>query len=117
MKTTEKSFVKQFLTLVEGDSAEALAQKVYRQVQAALNTQIAVMTGNLVEKEEALEDAKTNLENARLNYGKELRSSERTSYVNNLVNAKNKFEEAQEDLAAHKETLEFLKTELTSLES
>lgn len=112
-----KSFIKSFVALVQGDSAEAQAQKVFRQVQAALNTQIAVMTGNLVEKEEAVEDAKTKLAKARLNNGKELSSSDRTYYVQNLVDASNELKEAEEALKNHIETLDFLKAELAALES
>lgn len=114
---TVKSFIKGFVALVQGDTAEAQAQKVFRQVQAALNTQIAVMTGNSVEKEEAVEDAKDALNKARLNYGKELSSSDRTRYVQNLIDASNALKEAEEDLVAHNETLEFLKAELAALES
>lgn len=114
---TVKSFIKGFVALVQGDTAEAQAQKVFRQVQAALNTQIAVMTGNSVEKEEAVEDAKVALNKARLNNGKELPSSERTRYVQNLVDASNALKEAEEALVAHNETLDFLKAELAALES
>lgn len=114
---TMKSFIKGFVALVQGDTAEAQAQKVFRQVQAALNTQIAVMTGNSVEKEEAVEDAKEALNKARLNNGKELPSSERTRYVQNLVDASNALKEAEENLVAHNETLAFLKAELAALEA
>lgn len=114
---TVTSFIKGFVALVQGDTAEAQAQKVFRQVQSGLNTQIAVMTGNLVEKEEAVEDAKEALNKARLNNGKELPSSERTRYVQNLVDASNALKDAEEALLAHNETLDFLKAELAALES
>lgn len=114
---TAKSFIKQFAALLQGDTAEVTAQKVFRQVQSALNTQIAVMTGDLVGKEDAVNDAREELEKARLNYGKELASSDRTAYVRRLVEKKNSVESAEEELTTHTETLNFLKSELARLES
>jgi len=114
---TVKSFIKGFVALVQGDTAEATAQKVFRQVQSALNTQIAIMTGDQVAKEESVSDAKERYEKARLNNGKELASGDRTQYVRALVSANNSVKEAEEALDLHKETLQFLKNELVSLES
>ena len=112
-----KSFVKQFAALLQGDTAEVTAQKVFRQVQSSLNTQIAVMNGDLVAKEDAVTDAREELDRARLNYGRELASSDRTAYVRNLITKKNAVESAQEALDTHLETLDFLKGELVRLES
>jgi hypothetical protein len=114
---TMKSFIKGFVALVQGDTAEVLAQKVFRQVQSALNTQIAIMTGDQVAKEEAVTDAIERYEKARLNNGRELHSSDRTAYVKNLVSAHNAVKEAEEALNTHKETLQFLKDELKTLEA
>jgi hypothetical protein len=36
-----KSFIKQFAAILSGDSAEATAQKTYRQASSGLKTQIA----------------------------------------------------------------------------
>jgi hypothetical protein len=115
--STVKSFIKGFVALVQGDTAEATAQKVFRQVQSALNTQIAIMTGDQVAKEENVSDAKERYEKARLNNGKELHSSDRTQYVRNLVAANNAVKEAEESLDTHRETLQFLRNELASLEA
>jgi hypothetical protein len=75
------------------------------------------MNGDLVAKEEAVTDAKEAYNKARLNNGKELASADRTQYVRNLVSANNAVKEAEEALDAHKETLEFLKSELVALEA
>lgn len=116
-QVTVKSFVKSFVALVQGDSAEAQAQKTFRQVQSALNTQIAVMTGDLVSKEEAVSDAQEAFDKARINNGKDLSSSDRYAYVRRLIEAKNKVQEAQDALDEHKSTLSFLKEQLASLEA
>lgn len=111
------TFVKRFTELVKGETPEVLAEKVFRQVQSALNTQIAIMTGDMVTKEDAVKDAQENFEKARLNNGRELKSDGRTFYVTNLVNARNILQEAADDLDRHVETLKFLKNELASLEA
>ena len=119
MKKTEKTptFVERFVAIVNGDNPEALAQKVFRQVQSALNTQIAIMTGDLVTKEEELEIAKERLQKAILNNGRSLESHDRTSYVRNLVSAHNSVKEAEESLDTHIETLKFLRNQLSTLEA
>ena len=111
------TFVKRFAELAKGETPEALAEKVFRQVQSALNTQIAIMTGDLVAKEDAVADAQEAFEKAKLNFGRELKSTDRQSYVTNLVNAKNALQKAADDLDTHVDTLKFLKNELASLEA
>lgn len=112
---TVKSFVKGFLALVKGDTDEAKAEKVFRQAQSALNTQTAILTGDSVRKEDAVAEAQEKLENARVNNGNII--SNRETYVQNLLDAKNALTEAEEALDKHEAKLEFLKEELTNLES
>jgi hypothetical protein len=75
------------------------------------------MTGDLVTKEEELENAKERLQKAILNNGISLESHDRTSYVRNLVSAHNSVKEAEESLDTHIETLKFLRNQLTTLEA
>lgn len=111
------TFMKRFAELAKGETPEALAEKVFRQVQSSLNTQIAIMTGDLVTKEDAVKDAQEAFEKTRLNYGRELKPTDRQNYVINLVNAKNALQKAADDLDTHVDTLKFLKNELASLEA
>lgn len=111
---TVKSFVKGFLALVKGDTDEAKAEKVFRQAQSALNTQIAVLTGDSVRKEDAVSEAKEALEKARVNNGELI--SDRERYVRNILDAKNTLTYVEEELEKHVEKLAFLKGELTNLE-
>jgi superfamily I DNA and RNA helicase len=113
----ETTFVKRFANLAKGETPEVLAEKVFRQVQSALNTQIAIMTGDLVTKEDAVKDAQEAFEKTRLNYGRELKPGDRQNYVTSLVNAKNALQKAADELDSHVETLKFLRNELASLEA
>ena len=112
--TKTKSFIKQFVALAQGETAEAIAQKVYRQADSALNTHIAVLTGDLVSKEDALINAQEHLEKARINFGKEI--TDRDYYIKNLIEAKNRVTSAEEALETHKAKLDFLKEESANLE-
>ena len=111
------SFIEEIVALIQGDNAEAKAQKIKRQADSALKTQIATLTGDTIVLEDKLEEAKENLRLARLNYGEEIKEIEkRTQYVQNLIKAKNAVTEAQENLNTHLETLDFITKELASLE-
>lgn len=117
VKTTlkMKSFVKQFVSLVQGDTAEASAQKALRSADAGLSTHIAVLKGDLIAKEDAVATATEKLSGAKVNFGKEI--TDRDSYVRNLLSAKNSLTEAEESLEAHKAKLLFLEETKASLEA
>lgn len=112
---TVKSFVKGFLALVKGDTDEAKAEKVFRQAQSALNTQIAILTGDSVRKEDAVSEAKEKLDNARVNNGNLINNRE--YYVQGILDAKNSLTDAEETLEKHQAKLDFLKSELAALEA
>lgn len=108
-----KSFVKQFVAVVKGDDAEARGQKVLRQADSALQSQIASLTGDTITLEDRLSSAKEAQDLARVNGGSTI--SSRESYVRNLLDAKNNVTLAEEALKAHKEKIAFLKEELEAL--
>lgn len=111
--TTVKSWVKQFIAVVKGDDAEVTAQKVFRQADSALKTQINSLEGDSIVFEDAVTEAKEKLALARLNNGKTI--ADRNQYVQNLLNAKNAVTEAEEALENHKVKIEFLKEEQKNL--
>ena len=115
VKTSKKmkSFVKEFKALVDGDSSEALAQKVLRQSDSALNTHIAIFNGELVGKEDAVSDAEDNLAKAKVNYGKKI--DNRDAYVRQLLDARNDLVDAEEALELHQAKLAFLQSTMESL--
>lgn len=117
MESTQKikSFVKQFISVIKGDDAEALAQKALRQADSALQTHIANLTGDTINFEDQVTTAKESQALARVNNGQLI--TDRASYARNLLSAKNRVTEAEEALKAHKEKIAFLKGELEALTS
>lgn len=113
-KSTVKSFIKSFVAYVTGDDSKAKAEKTFRQAQSALNTQIWMLTGDTVTKEDAVSDAKEKLQRARINNGELI--ADKSNYVTNLLHAKNTLTKAEEELESHLEKLAFLKAELEALE-
>lgn len=101
-----KSFVKEVIAILQGDNAEATAQKILRGADSAFKTQIAALTGDTISLEDRLEDAKEALRLARLNNGKLI--SDRNDYIRNLLQAQNRVVEAEEALDAHNAKLTFL---------
>jgi hypothetical protein len=110
-----KSFVKQFVSIVKGNDAEALAQKALRQADSALKSQIASLVGDTVNFEDRLEEAKEAQVSARVNHGKPI--TNRESYVRDLISAKNNVTLAEENLKEHKEKIAFLEAEQSALDS
>lgn len=107
------SFAKQFVAIIKGDDAEAMAAKVWRQADSALKVQIASLTGDTIKFEDEVSNAQKALDKAKVNFGKEI--SDRTAYVEALISAKNVLTLAEEKLNNHKETLAFLQESYDSL--
>lgn len=107
------SFIKQFVAIVKGDDAEALAQKTLRQADSGLKAEIACLQGDTVAFEDAVEQAEESLQNAVVNYGSVI--TDRKQYVRGLLDAKNRLTDAQEALKTHQAKIEFLQGQLDSL--
>jgi chromosome segregation ATPase len=101
--------------LVKGDSATVQAEKVFRQAQSALNVQINSLKGDTINFEDAITEAQEELAKAKVNNG--LAITDRGSYVQVLLNKKNKLTTAEENLEGHKAKLSFLEETLKSLEA
>jgi DNA repair exonuclease SbcCD ATPase subunit len=110
-----KTFINQFVALIKGDDAEVLAQKVQRKAESALETRLASLKGTVVDMEDKVTDAEENLQNARVNYGKEI--TDRDYYIDNLINANLRLEEAKTNLENLKYTIEYLNGELKQVRS
>lgn len=109
-KTNLQSFVAQFVAVVKGDDAAVLAEKVYRQRQAALISHLASYKGDLVDLEVAVEDAQEKFNKFRLNNGTMIEN--RRSYITSLIAAKEAITDAEEALVSQKETIKFIEEEI-----
>jgi hypothetical protein len=109
-----KSFVKEVVAIIAGDNAEATGQKILRQADSALKTQIASLNGDTITLEDTVEYAQENLRIARVNNGKLI--TDRNVYVRSLLDAKNVLTDAQDALNSHLEKIAFLQGEYDSLD-
>ena len=107
------AFVKEFKAIIVGDDAEALGFKNWRKAESGLKVQIAALNGDIIAKEDALENAQENLVKARVNYGKEI--SDRDAYIASLIKAKEGLKAAEKQLSAHKDTIAFLEEQYALL--
>lgn len=112
-KNVMNSFVKQFVAKVKGDDVEVQAEKAWRQANAALKSHIAVLEGDITTKEDAVTTAQENLDNARINGGKNI--VDRPLYIHTLISAKETLKDAQKKLDAHNATIAFLNEEWENL--
>ena len=109
-----KSFVKEVVAIISGDNAEATGQKILRQADSALKTQIASLNGDTISLEDKVEDAQEALRLARVNNGKLI--TDRNQYVRNLIDAKNALVDSEEALELHLEKIVFLQEQYDSLD-
>lgn len=110
-----KSFVKEVVAILQGDNAEATGQKILRQADSALKTQIASLNGDTISLEDRVEDAQESLRLAKVNNGKLI--TDRNQYVRNLLDAKNALTDAQDALSAHLEKIAFLQEQYDFLDA
>lgn len=113
--TKLNSFVNQFVAIVKGDNAEAQGAKAWRSAESALKVQIASLNGDLIRKEDAVEQAKEKLAKARVNYGNQI--SDRDAYITKLIQAKESLKQAEKAEKAHKDTIAFLEEEYEALKA
>lgn len=113
--TKAKSFIQGFVAAIKGDNAEAQAAKVWRQAESGLTMQIAALKGDLIRKEDAVTDAQEALDGARINNGQII--TNRDSYVQGLITAKENLTVAEKQLEAHQKTIAFLEEEYANLKA
>ena len=101
-----KSFVKEVVAIINGDNAEATAQKILRQADSALKTQIASLTGDTISLEDSVEEAQETMRLAVVNNG--VLISDRNQYTRNLLVSKNSLLEREAHLQDHLEKIAFL---------
>lgn len=112
---TVKSFVKQFVATVTGDDVTAKAEKAFRQSESALKSQIASLTGDTINLEDKVEDAKAKLDLAMINNGNPIENRE--NYISELLRSKNNVTSAEATLETHNKKISFLQETLTALSS
>lgn len=115
MKTSKKmkSFIKGFVAYVTGDDSTAQAEKTLRLADAALNTHIHIIRGELIGLEQSLDDAEERAAKAIINHGKAI--EDRDDYVRGIINADNDITTAVEKLSMKQEVLQLLEEKLEEI--
>lgn len=110
----ENLFIKQVIALLKGEKDEVIAIKIQKKVAATFKTEIAASKAKLLELEDSLEEAKEVYQKAFVNNG-EL-SFDKDSYLNILIDARNKVVDAEEAIAAKKDIITFFEEQLKEVE-
>jgi len=109
-----KSFVKQAIAALTGDKSEVIAQKIYRASKSAISSQVSLLDGSLMDLEDALEEAKANVQLTLINKGQKI--EDKTQYLTNLMDAHNKVLQAEERLEAHEAKIDFFAKKLIEID-
>jgi hypothetical protein len=104
-------FVQSTIALLTGDTDTALALKNERLASAAIKGQLSALEGELVKNEVAVENAEDALKKSI--YPTSLISNQE-SYVDGVLSAQEKLDEAVEKLDSTKKTIEYLNSLLKS---
>jgi predicted nucleic acid-binding Zn-ribbon protein len=110
MANSVTSFVKTVMARLQGDTDQVIAIKNERLATSAIETQIALKKGEVVEMETKVEDAREAL--ADVMYP--TTTINRDTYVRDLLQAKNNLQDKEDELEAVKETLKYLEDTLKS---
>lgn len=103
-------FIQSVIAFIKGDDDQQVALKIQNHGSKGLAAQIAAQQAVTCDFEEEVENAKLALVKARANNGEVI--TNRDTYVQNLINAQSKIEQAQENLDSHIETIKFLQEQL-----
>jgi uncharacterized protein (DUF342 family) len=112
---TVQSFVNQFAAIIKGDTAEATAEKAWRQAKSGLQTEIAKLEGNTISLEDKVTTAQENFTSAKVNSGQLI--TDREGYVAGILRAKAELNSCEKTLKNHLENLNLLKDTLVELET
>jgi outer membrane protein TolC len=103
------NFIKQVVARIQGDDAKVIAAKNERKAKAAFQQQIATLRAEEVEMENNVEEALEVYENALY---PSTRIGDNVTYLSNIVNAKQRLDDAQADLEATKDSISFFEAEM-----
>lgn len=115
--TKMESYIEEAVALIKGDDAKALATKNWRKSVSAFKVQLAALEGNLISKEDKVENAKETLKKALYNDGVLILDGGGEQYIQKQINAQNALEAAEKELAAHKKTITFLEKQYAKLKA
>ena len=99
-----KSYVKQALHFLAGETDKVVAEQNFRSADAAVNGQVFALKSEEVQKEQALANAAKNLDEAKY---PQFAIKNTSTYLASIVSAKRNLDEAQAQLDEVKESIVF----------
>lgn len=99
-----KSYIKQALSFIKGETDGVIAEQNFRSADAGVNGQVYAQKAKLVQAEQKLEAAQKAFNEAKYPTTS-IKDTDR--YVNNLVSANNSVELAQEEVDSVKKAIAF----------
>jgi hypothetical protein len=110
--STISNFVNTVIAIIKGDDAEVIGLKIQKRACGTYCSNCCKVCRTL--SLEGIEDlAEDNLNKARVNNGTLIVNDDQ--YIQKLLDAKFKFDQAASDLSDHKQDIEFLKKSLKTL--
>jgi|TARA_R110000744_G_scaffold207198_1_gene325797 hydroxymethylpyrimidine pyrophosphatase-like HAD family hydrolase len=109
------SFSKQFVAFMAGDTDKALAEKVWRTSQAAINAAYHVKKGQAVALETKLETAKEEVNTALMNNGKVITDND--NYIKGIILAENKVVDVTAEVEDLDKLVAYLKEKISDSSS
>jgi isopropylmalate/homocitrate/citramalate synthase len=111
--STIKSFIKEAVARIGGDTAQVTAQKNYRKATSAIKSQVAALQAKEVDEEAAVEQAQENLSNAKF---PTTLLTDNKSYVSGIQYAQDALVRAQDALEATRASIKYFSGLLVSFD-
>lgn len=104
-------FVAEVVARLKGDDAKAVAEKNARKAMSAVEGQLAALKAKEVDLENTVEDAQENLGNAKF---PTVMIDNNQAYIRNIQKAQETFDQAEQELADVKRSIEYFNELLKS---
>lgn len=99
-----QNYVKEVLALLKGDDVKAIAAKNARKSISAIEGQLAALKAKEVDIENTIEDAQENLHLAKF---QTVLITDNQAYIKNIQKAQETFDQAEQELADVKNSIEY----------
>lgn len=104
----KKSYTEKVEALIKGDAAKDIAVKNQKQLASAIKSQLAMKEATRMDKEDAIENAREEVEKTLLNNGKAITAKDREDILQKYYNAKHALERAEDELVNHDKEVDWL---------
>jgi predicted RNase H-like nuclease (RuvC/YqgF family) len=104
-------FVDKIVAVIKGADAQQIGEKIQKQMNNGLTSQIGLKEAATFDYEEAVEKAQEEVTKSLMNYGREVENRENS--VQNYLTAQANLKKKEKELEQHLQTIEWLKEGVT----